>query len=92
MVCYSKSSEDGANVILVVVNLDNTAEQTAWMQWRLDVLGVPWGADFEVEDLLTGARYTWKEWSYAALRPELPAHVLRLAPPPVAPESAAPSA
>ena len=81
VMCYSKASEDGSNAVLVVVNLDATAEQTAWMQLRLDVLGVPWGAEFEVEDLLTGAQFTWKEWCYVALTPELPAHVLRVVPP-----------
>ena len=80
VMCYSKASEDGANVVLVVVNLDNTAAQTAWINLRLDHLGVPWGAAFDVEDLLTGARYAWSEWSYVALRPELPAHVLRVVP------------
>ena len=78
MLCYSKRTADGSNTIVVVVNLDPKAQQTAWMQLRLDHRGVPWGEAFEVEDLLTGACYTWKEWSYAALRPELPAHVLRV--------------
>jgi starch synthase (maltosyl-transferring) len=78
VMCYSKASEDGSNVVLVAINLDNTADQTAWIQLRLDYLGVPWGEAFEVEDLLTGARYLWKEWSYVALRPEMPAHVLRV--------------
>ena len=81
IMCYSKSSEDGTNTILVVVNLDPKAAQAAWMQLRLDYLGVPWGAEFEVEELLTGARYTWKEWCHVVLRPELPAHVLRVVPP-----------
>ena len=85
IMCYSKSSEDGLNTILVAVNLDPTSEQTARIQLRLDHLGVPWDAEFEVEDLLTGARYTWTERSYVALRPELPAHVLRVIPPPVVP-------
>ncbi len=78
MLCYSKRTADGRNAIVVVVNLDPKAQQAAWMQLRLDQLGVPWGEAFAVEDLLTGAHYTWKEWSYAALRPELPAHVLRV--------------
>ncbi len=80
ILCYSKTSEDGANTILTVVNLDPKAEQTAWLHLRLDLLGVPWGTTFAVEDLLTGARYTWQEWSYVALKPALPAHVLRLVP------------
>lgn len=85
VMCYSKTSDDGNNAVLVVVSLDSKAEQTAWMQLRLDRLGVPWNEDFEVEDLLTGSRFTWKEWSYVALKPELPAHILRVL-------SAAPSA
>ena len=75
---YSKTTEDFSNTILVVVNLDNKAEQSAWMQLRLDKIGVPWDTEFEVEDLLTGQQYTWKEWSYAALTPELPAHICRI--------------
>ncbi len=70
-----------SDTILVVVNLDPKAEHSAWMQLRLDKLGLPWDEGFEVEDLLTGARFSWKEWSYASLRPELPAHVLRVAGP-----------
>ncbi len=70
--------DPSADTILVVVNLDPKAEQTAWMQLRLDKMNLPWDEDFKVEDLLTGARYTWKEWSYAAIKPEVPAHVFRV--------------
>ncbi len=78
IMCYSKTSADGGDAVLVAVNLDPKAEQTAWMQLRLDWLGVPWGSAFEVEDLLTGDRFTWKEWCYVALKPEQPAHILRV--------------
>ena len=78
ILCYSKTSGDGTNAIIVVVNLDPRHAQDAWMKLRLDHLGVPWDAEFLVEDLLTGARYPWKEWSYAALKPEQPAHILRV--------------
>ena len=80
MICYSKTSEDGIDAILVVVNLDNTQPQSCWIQLRLDYLGVPWDATFEVEDLLTAERYQWKEWCYVALPPEQPAHILRVVP------------
>ena len=90
IVCYSKSGEDGADAILVAVNLNPISEETAWIQLRLDWLGVPWGAAFEVEDLLTGQRYNWKEWSYVALRPEQPAHILRVIVPPAATVHAVP--
>ena len=87
VMCYSKTSASG-DVVVVAVNLDPKAEQTAWMQLGLDRLGVPWGGDFEVEDLLTGYRFTWKEWSYVALKPEQPAHILRVIAP--APDAVTP--
>ena len=84
VLCYSKSSEDGANTILVAINLDTRGEQTAWIKLAMDGLGLPYEAEFEVEDLLTESRFSWKEWSYVALKPEMPAHILRLHPPGVA--------
>ena len=86
ILCYSKTTEDGTNSILVAVNLDPSGEQTAWIKLLLDKLGVPWDGSFEVEDLLTGARFVWEEWCYVSLRPEQPAHILRVLPSlPVAP-------
>lgn len=81
VMCYSKCSVDGTNDIIVAVNLDSKSEQGAWIQLALDKLGIGWGEAFEVEDLLTGARFTWREWSYVALKPERPAHILRIVSP-----------
>jgi starch synthase (maltosyl-transferring) len=80
LLVYSKSTADGSNTILVVVNLDPRAEQSGWIDLAMDKLGLPWQGSFEVEDLLTGARYRWKDqWNYVALRPEvMPAHVFRI--------------
>jgi starch synthase (maltosyl-transferring) len=80
ILCYSKSTADHRNDILVVVNLDPRNEQTAWLDLQLDKLGLPWKGSFLVEDLLTGNRYQWKDqWNYVALRPwEMPAHVFRI--------------
>ena len=82
VMCYSKTSEDGSDTILVAISLDTAAEQTASIKLAMDQLGLPYEAEFEVEDLLTGARFPWKEWIYVALRPELPAHIVRLLPTP----------
>jgi starch synthase (maltosyl-transferring) len=80
LLVYSKSTADGSNTILVVVNLDPRAEQSGWIDLAMDKLGLSWQGSFEVEDLLTGARYTWKDqWNFVALRPEaMPAHVFRI--------------
>ena len=80
LLCYSKSTADGSNIILVAINLDPTQEQAGWIELDLKHLGVPYHQNFDVEDLLTGTHYTWRDRSnFVALRPEvLPAHVLRL--------------
>ncbi len=68
------------NVILTVVNLDPHREQAGWIDLDLKRLHIPHGQNFIVEDLLTGARYTWHDRSnYVALRPDVhPAHIFRV--------------
>ncbi|HEY1744610.1 MAG TPA: alpha-1,4-glucan--maltose-1-phosphate maltosyltransferase [Granulicella sp.] len=80
ILCYSKSTGDGSNVILVVVSLDPHNEQTVWLDLKLDQLGLPWKGAFGVEDLLTGANYIWRDqWNYIALQPwTMPAHIFRI--------------
>jgi starch synthase (maltosyl-transferring) len=57
--------------------------QTATLDLALDRLGLPWKGSFEVEDLLTGTRYPWKDqWNYVALNPDvMPAHIFRIVSP-----------
>ena len=77
LLCYSKRSEQ--DVILCVVNLDPDNVQAAFTSLDLGVLGLG-NQPFEVEDLLTGATYTWQGPSnYVSLDPgRMPAHVLRV--------------
>ncbi len=78
ILCYSKSS--GTNTILVAINLDPAQEQAGWIDLDLKQLAIPHNVNFEIEDLLTGTRYSWHDRSnYVALRPDvMPAHILRL--------------
>ncbi len=79
MLVYSKATPDFANTILVAVNLDPRNEQITMTNLDLEKLGLATDEAFEVEDLLTGARYAWRGSSnYVALRPEVTAHVLRV--------------
>ncbi|HVO87339.1 MAG TPA: alpha-1,4-glucan--maltose-1-phosphate maltosyltransferase [Casimicrobiaceae bacterium] len=82
VICYSKATADGSNVILVVVNLDPYHKQSAFVELALAELGVDAMQPFDIEDLLTAARYTWRSArNYVELRPqELPAHVFRVTP------------
>jgi starch synthase (maltosyl-transferring) len=79
LLVYSKTTADGSNAVLVVVNLDPTAEQGGWLDLNLAALGLPWQGFFDVEDLLTGEVYHWKDqWNYVSLKPEVTAHVFRI--------------
>ena len=80
LLCYSKNTADHSNTILVAINLDPTQEQAGWIDLDLGKLAVPYGRNFDVEDLLTGKHYQWHDRSnYVALRPEtMPAHIFRV--------------
>jgi starch synthase (maltosyl-transferring) len=56
---YGKSSPDGANRILVAVNLDPTSRRSATLDLPLEELGIPEDREFEVEDLIGGTRRRW---------------------------------
>jgi starch synthase (maltosyl-transferring) len=82
LISYSKESEDGSNLIVVVVNLDPHYTQSGFVNLPLEELGIPHDRGFEAEDLLTGARYMWNgPRNYVELKPsKLPGHILRIDP------------
>jgi starch synthase (maltosyl-transferring) len=79
LICYSKSTPGFENTILVAVNIDSFNEQTGWTNLDLEKIGVSANGSFLVEDLLSGAQYTWRDRNYVALRPGIqPAHIFRV--------------
>ena len=80
LLCYSKTSPDGDDVVLVVVNVDPHHRQSGWIQLDLDRLGVAPDHRFDVHDLLGGARYAWQGTSaFVELDPHVtPAHVFAI--------------
>jgi starch synthase (maltosyl-transferring) len=82
MLCVSRMSDDGSDVLLVIVNLDpySAHEATTWLD--LAALGIPADAPFVAHDELSDATFTW--WgpaNYVRLDPAYqPAHVLHLRP------------
>ncbi len=78
VLCYSKAA--GENRILVAVNLDPNLVQSAWVELKLDEIGLEPDPPFQVHDLLTGARYTWHgSRNFVQLDPQqVPAHVFRV--------------
>jgi starch synthase (maltosyl-transferring) len=80
LLCYSKRSVDGANLILVVVNLDPFHMQHGFVHLPVWDWGLGADATFEVLDLLSDERYYWRgERNYVRLDPEIRvAHILRV--------------
>ena len=75
---YRKSFLD--NDLLILVNCDPHSPHEAIVHVPLAELGLPEHASYVVEDLLTGARYTWHgARNYVRLDPQIqPGHLLRL--------------
>jgi starch synthase (maltosyl-transferring) len=80
LICYSKTSGDLSDVIVVIVNLDCIRAQTGWVDIDLSSLGLDADQTFRVHDLLGQGEYLWHgSRNYVALTPEsLPAHILHV--------------
>jgi starch synthase (maltosyl-transferring) len=82
ILAYSKLSDDGADAVLTVVNLDPHWVQDARLQLDLAAVGLPSDRPYPVVDELSGERYEWRGWTpYVRLDPaDRVAHVLDLHP------------
>ncbi len=82
ILAYTKTSRDGSNVVLAVVNMDLFNRQEVSFRLPLAELGLPTDNPYEVEDLLHQTRFTWSgEWQTVSLDPaELPALIFKLNP------------
>lgn len=80
IVCFSKSTEDLQNVIVVVVNLDPYHTQAGWVELPLEQIGLLAQQPFQMHDLLTDAHYLWQGTrNYVQLDPQsVPAQIFRL--------------
>ena len=80
LLCFSKSTDDFFNAIVVVVNLDSFHTQSGWVHLDLSSLGLDPDHPFQADDLLSDGRFLWQgARNYVELAPgSLPAHVLRV--------------
>jgi starch synthase (maltosyl-transferring) len=88
LLAYAKTSEDGSDVIVVVVNLDPRWRQSGWVE--VPVTPRAGHPPYQAEDLLNGGRFTWRTdaWNYVELDPEVtPAHIVRIPRPLVSEDS-----
>lgn len=80
LLCYAKTTDDHAEIILVVANLDPHHTQSGWVTLSLEALGLDAEHPYQVHDLLTDARFLWNgARNYVELNPHAaPAHIFRL--------------
>ncbi|MFJ4686911.1 alpha-glucosidase C-terminal domain-containing protein, partial [Streptomyces sp. NPDC088789] len=77
VIAYSK--RDGADRVLVVVNLDPHHTQEATVSLDMPRLGLAPNAALTVHDELSGETYQWGSTNFVRLEPgRTPAHVLRV--------------
>ncbi len=77
---FTKAAPGWRNDLLIIANLDPTRAQETVVSVPLAELGLDPDIPYIVEDLLTGARYSWRgARNYVRLDPTLqPGHILRL--------------
>ena len=82
LIAYSKTSEDRADKILVIVNLDSFNRQMGFVDVVLKEFRLAEGESYGVHDLLTDKKYVWQgSRNFVELNPAvLPAHVFRVEP------------
>ena len=80
MLAFVKTSPDGANAVIVVVNLDPARAREAMVDVPPAAIGAVTGGAYRVHDALTGQRFTWGARNYVRLDPidGEPAHILRV--------------
>lgn len=80
LIAYAKSSADGANTIVVVVNLDPHHTQGGWLELPTIDVDVSKEPAFQVHDLLSDVRYLWQgNRNWLSIDPQAaPAQIFRL--------------
>lgn len=80
LLCYSKTSVDQANAVLVVVNLSPYHPHSGWIELQLDALGLEPAQPYQMHDELSDARYLWQGTrNYVELDPRVvPAHIFHV--------------
>ena len=80
VICYSRTSPDRTNIVLVIVNLDPHYRQSAWVELPIGEMNLPADRPYQMHDLLTDARYLWHgNRNYVELDPvSSPAHIFRI--------------
>ncbi|MDD1615003.1 MAG: alpha amylase catalytic subunit [Methylococcaceae bacterium NSP1-2] len=80
LLCYAKTTADKLDTILVVANLDPHHTQSGWVTLPLNALGLDALNVYQMQDMLTSARFLWNgPRNYVEINPQVaPAHIFKL--------------
>ncbi len=80
LLCYAKTTADKLDIILVVANLDPHHTQSGWVTLPLNVLGLDALNAYQMQDMLTSARFLWHgSRNFVEINPQVaPAHIFKL--------------
>jgi starch synthase (maltosyl-transferring) len=80
ILCYSKSSPDGGEVLVMAVSLDPRYKHSGWLDLDWGQLGLERAHGVQVHDLLGDGRYLWHSGrNYVELDPAvMPAQIFRV--------------
>ena len=80
LISYTKTTEDGSQILLVVVNLDPNHLQSGWVELPIESFEIDHDHPYQLHDLLTDARYVWQgRRNFVELNPHVcPAHIFRV--------------
>ncbi len=80
LICYSKSTEDRSNTIVVIANLDPHHTQSGWVELSLPGRDFETDRPYQVHDLVSDARYLWHgARNFVQLDPtSTPVHIFRV--------------
>ena len=80
LVCYSKTSDDLSNIILIVVSLDPHHTHSGWLRLPLRDFEMDEHVPYQVHDLISGAYFLWNgEYNYVEIDPGvMPVHIFKV--------------
>ena len=80
LIAYTKSTDDGSDTILTIVNLSPHYTHSGWLELPLEEFGLDAKKTYQMHDLLTDARFLWRgPRNYVELNPVFSsAHIFRL--------------
>jgi len=77
LLAYAKTSNDGDNVVVTIVNLDPNNTQSGWVKLEPESINVEPAQPFQMHDLLSNQRFLWQgSHHFVRLDPHsVPAHI-----------------